>query len=90
MTDTFQGINPATGEILPGFFTEATPDAVSRACEQAAEAFSDYRKQSGAAKAQFLERIATEIDALGDDLLTRAQAESGLPLARLTGERGRT
>ena len=28
--------------------------------------------------------------ALGDELLERAHAESGLPLARLTGERGRT
>jgi NADP-dependent aldehyde dehydrogenase len=88
--DTFQGINPATGESLPGFFAEATTEEVARACEQAAEAFAEYRKKSGADKAQLLDAIATEIEALGDELLTRAQAESGLPLARLTGERGRT
>lgn len=89
-TDTFQGINPATGEALPGFFSEATVDEVAQACEQAAVAFATYRQKSGAEKARFLEAIATEIEALGDELLTRAQAESGLPLARLTGERGRT
>ncbi|CCH02420.1 aldehyde dehydrogenase [Fibrella aestuarina BUZ 2] len=89
-TDMFQGINPATGEALPGFFSEATVDEVAQACEQAAVAFATYRQKSGAEKARFLEAIAAEIEALGDELLTRAQAESGLPLARLTGERGRT
>ena len=89
-TESFQGINPATGESLPGFFQEATPDEVAQACEQATEAFGEYRKKSGAEKALFLEQIAVEIEALGDELLTRAQAESGLPLPRLTGERGRT
>lgn len=89
-TESFQGINPATGESLPGFFQEATPTEVAQACEQAKEAFGEYRKKSGAEKALFLEQIAQEIEALGDELLTRAQAESGLPLPRLTGERGRT
>ena len=63
---------------------------MAQACELAAKAFSEYRKKSGVEKAKFLEQIALEIEALGDELLTRAQAESGLPLARLTGERGRT
>lgn len=89
-SDSFQGINPATGESLPGLFQEATPAEVAQACERAAEAFTIYRKKSGAEKALFLEQIATEIEALGDELLNRAQAESGLPLGRLTGERGRT
>ncbi|WP_080054894.1 aldehyde dehydrogenase (NADP(+)) [Spirosoma aerolatum] len=88
--ETFQGINPATGQFLPGDFQEATAAEVAQACERAAEAFTEYRKKSGTEKAKFLEQIATEIEALGDELLNRAQAESGLPLARLTGERGRT
>ena len=90
LTESFQGINPATGESLPGFFGETTTDDIAQACEQAAEDFQEYRKKSGVEKARFLEQIATEIEAVGDELLTRAQAESGLPLARLTGERGRT
>ena len=88
--NSFQGINPTTGESLPGFFDETTSADVAYACEQAAEAFREYRKKSGAEKAYFLEQIAHEIEAIGDELLNRAQAESGLPLARLTGERGRT
>ena len=89
-TTSFQGINPATGEDLPGHFHEATTAEVAQACEQAASAFAEYRKKSGTEKAEFLEKIADEIEAIGDELLARAQAESGLPLPRLTGERGRT
>lgn len=37
-----------------------------------------------------MEAIADAILDLGDSLLERAHQESGLPLARLTGERGRT
>ncbi|HZX59310.1 MAG TPA: aldehyde dehydrogenase (NADP(+)), partial [Mucilaginibacter sp.] len=41
-------------------------------------------------KAAFLRDIANEIDAIGNELIERAMAESGLPQARLQGERGRT
>ncbi len=88
--ETFQAINPATGQTLPGIFTEATDSAVAEACEQAAEAFQTYRQLPGTAKADLLDAIAAEIEALGDELLQRAHLETALPLARLTGERGRT
>ena len=53
-------------------------------------AFPVYRGLSAEQRAAFLERIADEIVALGDALLERANQETALPLARLTGERGRT
>ena len=56
----------------------------------AAAAFDRYRTLPLARRAAFLEAIADNIMALGDTLLNRAHAETGLPLARLTGERGRT
>ncbi|WP_234735857.1 aldehyde dehydrogenase (NADP(+)) [Tellurirhabdus bombi] len=90
MQNTFQAINPATGETLVGDFYESSTEEVNQACVQAAKAFKTYRKLSGADKAAFLERIADEIVALGDELLERAHLETGLPLPRLTGERGRT
>ena len=40
--------------------------------------------------ADFLDEIATRIDALGDELLHTADRETGLGLPRLTGERART
>ena len=87
---TFTGINPVTGEALPTEFSEATPEEINRAIEQAEIAFQIYRKKSGEEKAQFLEKIGEEIMALGDELLTRCEQETGLPQGRLQGERGRT
>ncbi|MBI5771655.1 MAG: aldehyde dehydrogenase (NADP(+)) [Verrucomicrobia bacterium] len=87
---TFHAINPATSERLAPDFHEASAAEVSAALDASAAAFAIYRTLSGADRAKFLETIATEIEALGDTLLQRAHAETGLPLPRLTGERART
>jgi len=86
----FYGMNPATGEKLEPAFSTADADDVRLACELAAEAFQPYRRASLQNRAHFLETIASKIDGSGEELLQRANAETGLPLARLTGERGRT
>ncbi|WP_324675047.1 aldehyde dehydrogenase (NADP(+)) [Hymenobacter sp. GOD-10R] len=57
---------------------------------EATAAYAIYKKTTGAERATFLRAIATAIDELGDQLLQTASTESNLPLARLTGERGRT
>ena len=88
--EIFFGENPATGQKLePGFY-EATEKEINQAIELAADAFQQYRNVSGKDKAAFLETIADEIVALGDELIKRCMEETGLPEARLTGERGRT
>lgn len=87
---TFRGIDPTTNTALEPDFHEASPAEADRALEAAAGAFGEFRQRSGEDRARLLEGIATEIEALGDALLQRAHAETGLPLARLTGERGRT
>lgn len=87
---TFQAINPATQATLPGDFVAATEQEVNEAVELAHEAWKSYRNTSGAQKAQFLRTIASEIEGLDHRLITRACQESGLPTARITGERGRT
>jgi len=56
----------------------------------AEKAANSYRYTDKKTKAAFLRSIAEEINALGDKLIERAMAESGLPQARLQGERGRT
>lgn len=58
--------------------------------QQAVEAGNVYKKISKDLKANFLDEIATQIELLGADLIHTAMAESNLPEARLTGERGRT
>nr|WP_067293925.1 aldehyde dehydrogenase (NADP(+)) [Marinobacterium profundum] len=85
-----QGINPATGETLEPAFAGGAQAEVNQACALAAEAFDSFRETGLEARAAFLETIAENILALGDDLIVRAMAESGLPRARLEGERGRT
>jgi NADP-dependent aldehyde dehydrogenase len=87
--ERFEAQNPATGEMLTPAFSAGAPDDVDRACAAAAEAFPEFARDDER-RARFLEAIADAIMALGDPLLERAAAESGLPLARLTGERGRT
>lgn len=87
---TFQGYNPSTSNLLPETFHEATTKEVNTACEKAELAFEIYRKLNVAERALFLEAIADEIMALGDSLLERCHLESGLPIKRFQGERGRT
>ncbi len=86
----FRAENPATSEQLAPEFHEASEAEVARALEASATAFGEYRTRSGAERAKLLEVIAEEIEKLGDALLQRANAETGLPIARLTGERART
>ena len=89
--DTFTtGMNPATGETLSGQFPGATIDEVNQAVTSAQDAAVVYGKMSGEEKAEFLNAIAEEIENLGDKLVERCCAESGLPEARIIGERGRT
>ena len=87
---TFTAVNPATSSPLAPPFHEATLGDLDNAAQAAALAFDSYRRTTPVQRAQLLERIATEIDALGDSLIQRANAETGLPEARLAGERGRT
>ena len=85
-----QAINPASGEPIGPLFFKATLSELDLAVHKANAAFATYRKKSGAEKAAFLEAIAAEIEALGDNLIERYTAESGLPAGRAQGERGRT
>ena len=86
----FTAVNPATGETLIPDFSSAGADAVAEACALADAAFPAFAATDPETRAAFLERIADNIVGLGDDLIVRAMAESGLPRMRLEGERGRT
>lgn len=86
----FRALNPATGETLAPDFHEASEQEATGAMAAAAAAFAEYRRTSPEVRAAFLEQIAAGIEALGDALVNRAVAETGLPPARITGERGRT
>jgi alpha-ketoglutaric semialdehyde dehydrogenase len=88
--EKFTTKNSITGEALSPDYSEATQQEID-ACLVAAEAAYDALQLATTEQiAQLLEGIASGLEAAGDALLERAHAETALPLARLTGERGRT
>lgn len=87
---TFAAVDPATGAPLQPLFHQATEREVSCAAELAGAAFVQYARVTPQDRAAFLEAIGAGIMALGDELIARARAETGLPETRLAGERART
>ncbi|CAG9270300.1 aldehyde dehydrogenase (NADP(+)) [Paraburkholderia caribensis] len=83
-------IDAATGEQMEPAFGGASQQHLDAACALAWQAFDIYRETSLESRAQFLERIASNILDLGDELIERCVRESGLPRARIEGERART
>lgn len=87
--ERFRVTAPATGELLPGEFTVASEEELQAAAERADEAFRRWPRDSRRT-ADLLERIAANIDDLGDTLVERCSAETALPSGRIKLERGRT
>jgi 2,5-dioxopentanoate dehydrogenase len=87
---TFRAASPLDSRQLDPVFHEATDADADRVLHHANEAFMLFRRTSAETRAALLEAIAEEILSVGDELLNRAHLESGLPMDRLTGERGRT
>jgi len=87
--EAFNSHNPVTNKTIDQYFSATKTDAI-KAVAGAKGSFAAYKKLSGQQRAELLEQIALEIEALGDDLLNTANDETGLGLVRLTGERGRT
>ena len=87
---SMKAIDPSRNvEIEPAFGLAGSAD-LQRACELADAAFDAYRATGLEVRAKFLETIADRIMDLGPALIERAMQETGLPQARLEGERGRT
>lgn len=87
---SFTGVDAANGDALEPSFMEASSQDVADACAAAADAQRVFGSLPLAQRAAFMRVAADKIEALGDTLTQRAMAESGLPEARLNGERGRT
>ena len=86
---TFHSFNPKTGETFNAF-GDCGPAEVDAALTAAQEAYRDLRRLGGGEIAEYLEAVADEIEALGDELLETCDAETALGMVRLTGERART
>lgn len=86
--DTTFKSEPAHGEAHE--FAVGSPDHVDAAATAAEEAFQTYGYSSREERAAFLNAIADEIEARGEEITAIGTSETGLPEARLQGERGRT
>ena len=88
--ETFRATCPLDNTPLEPAYHAAGERAADEALTRAEIAFVAYRETTGEQRSAFLERIADELMALGDELLRRANLETGLPETRLVGERART
>jgi len=86
----FRGVDPATGDELDPPFGGAGQAEVERACALAWSACDAYRETGIEARARLLESIGDGIAGIGDALIERTMAETGLPRGRIEGERTRT
>jgi 2,5-dioxopentanoate dehydrogenase len=84
------GLDPATNTALEPEYTLLSEEQLKTATAAAAEAFPSFSTLDPETHAAFLERIADNIEAIGEELIVRAGRETGLPAARLQGERART
>jgi NADP-dependent aldehyde dehydrogenase len=87
---TFRGRNPKTGESLDPEYFSATAEEVDRAVRLGDEAFAVYSRISGKQRGKLLRQIATNIEAIGPEVIERAELETALPKGRLQSETVRT
>lgn len=87
---TVHGVDPATGEKLPPVYHTASAAEVEESAHLAHAAFASYSQTTGTERARFLRQIAENIEAVGDELVARANSETGLPEGRLRTETART
>ena len=77
-SQTFQAVNPRTGETLPGIYPVSPWPEIERALQAAAAASRQMRDWPGERFAAFLEAYAAAIDAHAAELVAMAHAETAL------------
>ncbi len=86
----FTAINPASGQAIGVKYPSASNNEINRALVKAEECFTTYAATTSGQRASFLNLIADQILETGDQLIETCTAETGLPTARIIGERART
>lgn len=80
-TQTFQAVNPATEEALPGEFPISPWSEIDAVLQVAADTASQMRGWPGSRFAAFLNAYADEIEKRSEDLVAAAHAETALPIS---------
>ena len=79
--NSFKAWNPAKREHMEPAFHMVDVNQIDQACSLAGKAFDVFRNTTDEERAAFLDTVAEQIMALGDALVERAMAETGLPRA---------
>ncbi len=87
---TFRGVDPATGNGLPGTFREAGQAEADRALRAAQRAFVELQDMPVGKIAGMLKRVAAGLETCAGAIIERAHLETGLPYERLRSELSRT
>ncbi|WP_456376092.1 aldehyde dehydrogenase (NADP(+)) [Lutibacter sp.] len=87
---TYKTFNPETNLENEIVYTEASAIEIETAIALATDAFKTFKLVSGSKKSNFLNEIANEMEALGEELLQTYCSETGLSKDRAIGELGRT
>ncbi|WP_278380613.1 aldehyde dehydrogenase (NADP(+)) [Chryseobacterium arthrosphaerae] len=69
---------------------ETSTQNIDKRIQRATEAFQFLKNTTVTERAEFMNAVADQIEALGEDLLAITHTETSLPLARLIGEKART
>ncbi|MCW2395743.1 MULTISPECIES: aldehyde dehydrogenase (NADP(+)) [unclassified Sphingobium] len=86
----FNAVSASSGQALEPKFRGASQRQLEAACEAADADSAAFAQSSPWVRAGLLEAIGAKIEGIGDELIERCMAESGLPRGRLEGERART
>ena len=86
----FRAYSPLTDTDLEPVYINVSKLEVNQACMEAEKAFYQYCESTKDQRSVLLNTIADEILALGEPLIELTHNETGLPVARLQAERGRT
>ena len=89
-TDTFQAVDPRSGQPTGTRFAEAGPDEVAAAAAAADSAFGELRSWAGRRRGELLRDIAACLEEQREPLVEIADAETALGGDRLVGELART
>lgn len=87
---TFRASDPLTGDQVGPDFYSSGLDELNHAAALADAARIPFGRTPGSARALLLQRIADNIEALGESLIERASLETGLSAERMRAERART
>lgn len=88
--EMFYAFDPSTGERLAPGFGSATPEEVKTAVQLACCAFPVFGRVPGKERGRLLRSIAANIEAIGEEIVERAERETALSRSRLQSETDRT